>query len=149
MENNSGRSVFIFPALFSHLPCFFKLKIYLLPAVLLLLFCLSLPAQAAVQGFVACSSDGGYHQYAYQELLDSYALKLSGKQGALYSDYAQKKPVALLSSSGLYVDYGDVLNAYARALLAEELFDLSLYLESKAVSRAAMQPMPAAVTAWR
>ena len=109
-----------------------------MPAVLLLLFCLSLPAQAAVQGFVACSSDGGYHQYAYQELLDSYALKLSGKQGALYSDYAQKKPVALLSSSGLYVDYGDVLNAYARALLAEELFDLSLYLESKAVSRAAM-----------
>ncbi len=79
--------------------------------------------QAAVTGLVAKCDNGIYHQYDYEELLDSYALQLLGSYNGLYEDYVGKKKVAARSESGKYVDYKDILDHYARALLAGEDFD--------------------------
>jgi len=138
VEKSNFNSVFIFPAINSNVFHHWHRKVYLLALILLFVLFCSLPAQAAVEGFVARNSDGSYHQYCYNELLDSYALKLLGMPGGLYEDYAAKQPVALFDSLGGYIDYGDVLNAYAAALLLRQNFDLNLYLENGTAAKAIM-----------
>jgi hypothetical protein len=123
-----------------HLKTGHSLPIYcsLLTALLLSLFILSSPAYAAVESFVARNSDGSFHQYTYNDLLDSYALKLLGKPNGLYEDFASKKPVALLDSISGYIDYSDVIDNYARALLLRQKFSLNQFTESQAARKADM-----------
>lgn len=114
-------------------------KMCLLITVLLLLIIMpNTPVSAAVEGLVAKSDDGSYHQYCYGELLDSYALKLLGRSNGLYEDFAAKKPVAFMNSVSGYIDYGDILDQYALALLHGQKFNLGLYLESSLAKKAKM-----------
>ncbi|MFU8794866.1 MAG: hypothetical protein ACNA7Z_05805, partial [Dethiobacteria bacterium] len=75
---------------------------------LFFLIMISAPVSAAISGFVARDSSGDYYEYAYEDLIDSYALKIIGSPNGLYDDFAAKETVALLSSSGAYLDYKDV-----------------------------------------
>lgn len=108
--------------------------------ILLLLICLVImicPTQAlaSVEGFVArCSSDL-YHQYSYSSLIDSYALSLLGASDGLYEDFKTKKTVAVLDSAGGYLDYSDLLMAYARALLSGEPLNLHSIADTVAIAK--------------
>lgn len=95
-------------------------------------------ASAAVTDFVAEGQDGKYYEYRYGELLESYVLHLLTGQGQIYADYAAKETRALLDSSRGYVDYADVLESYAVAVITKKPFDLNTYTASAAAQLAAM-----------
>jgi len=130
-------------ALFSNVFQNWQRKVYLLLLVILLLLIFSSPVYAALEGFVVKDSNGDYHQYCYQALLDSYALKLLGRSDGLYEDFAVKNPAAVLNSSGSYICYNAVLDQYTIALLGGRGFNLSQYLDSSKAKKAAM---PAALS---
>jgi hypothetical protein len=113
-------------------------KGYLLIVILFGLLLFSSPVSAAVESIVAADRSGGYHQYAYDALLNSYALKMLGKTDGLYEDFATKKPTALLDSENGYVDYNDVLSHYAKTLLSGQSFDLNHYAAGSTVQKAKM-----------
>ncbi len=138
MEKSNFSNTCIIPALFSSVFNHWQRKVYLLALVLLFLLFYSLPAQAAVEGFVARNSDGSYHQYCYGELLDSYALQLLGTSNGFYEDFARKQPVALFDSVGGYICYDDVLTAYASSLRLRQQFDINSYAESGQAGKAVM-----------
>lgn len=121
-------------------------KIYLLLAVLLLILFIAVPVSAAVGGFVAKDNSGSYHQYDYEELLDSYALKIIGKSNGLYEDFAAKKAYAILSKVNGYVDYESILDHYAGATINGTKFNLADYLQSKSVVKAKLPPAIKMVT---
>jgi len=107
-------------------------------AIILLLFLCS-AANAAITGFVTKDDDGAYYQFSYDQLLDSYALKILGRPDGLYQEYANKKEVyALLDSVRGYIDYNDVLDRYAEAVVLGEKFDLIGYTESNKAKKAEM-----------
>ena len=106
-------------------------KVYLFLAAVLLLMVISMPASAAVEGFLAKDSDGSYHQYCYKELVESYAASLMGKPDGLFEDFAKKEPVALLDCVGGYVDYSYLIEQYAKSLVKGETFVLTDYTESE------------------
>jgi len=99
------------------------------------------PASAAVEALIAKSSDGSYYRYCYQELLDSYALKLLGIPDGLYEDFSAKKTVAFQDTIGGYIDYGDILEQYALTLLNGQKFNLNRYTESGLAKKAIMPPV--------
>ncbi len=110
-------------------------------AILLLI---SSPAVAAVSGFVAEDNNGNFYKYSYDDLLDSYALSIIGSAGDLYQDFTVKKTYAILSSSGKYIDYRDVLDSYAAALVNGESFNLAEHIET---GKAKIAGMPVTIKA--
>ncbi len=132
VRNGNRNSLFFL----SNLSLYWQKKACLLLGSLLLLFIFSTPATAAVEGFLAQDSDGSYHQYCYQELLNSYALNIMGLSDGLYEDYAAKKPVALIDCVGGYIDYPALLDHYALVLMQGESFVLNKYTESDTARRA-------------
>ena len=109
--------------------------------ILLSLICLliiSAPVYAAITGFVAKDSKGEYYEYAYADLLDSYALQVLGLSNGLYEDFAAKKTYALLNSQGFYLDYRDLLDQYAAAIVGNISFNLHDFVESAAAKKAQM-----------
>jgi len=96
--------------------------------VLAFCFLLSAPVEAAVEGFIAKDDQGNLFQYSYEELLDSYALKVLGQSNGLYENYAEKEVYALVNSNNQYIDYKDVLDYYAAAIASGERFNLEEYL---------------------
>jgi N-acetylmuramoyl-L-alanine amidase CwlD len=115
-----------------------KHLIRLLLLTLIILVLLGSPAAAAITGFVAMADDGELYEYSYGDLLDSYALKILGLSNGLYEDFVGKKPYALINSSGGYIDYADVLDRYAAALILNQKFDLSTYLAGEEAKKAQM-----------
>ncbi len=111
-------------------------RLLLLTAVFIVL--LSLPVEAAVTGFVVKDQDGAYYKYHYQDLLDSYALKVLGQPNGLYEDFAAKKPFALFDNKKGYIDYYDVMDQYARFMVEDKSFDLHGYTESGGAKKADM-----------
>jgi hypothetical protein len=110
----------------------FKFIILLLAVCLVIITCPT-QALASVEGFVARCSDDLYHQYSYNNLLDSYALSLLGASDGLYEDFKSKEAVAVLDSAGGYLDYSNLLLAYARALLSGESFNLNSFAHNGTV----------------
>lgn len=109
--------------------------------ILLTLFLLLMaasPVYAAITGFVTRDDSGNYYEYSYDELLDSYAWKILGVSNGLYEDFASKRLHALLNSIGGYIDYKDVVDSYASALLRNEEFDPHKYTESTSAKKAQM-----------
>lgn len=96
------------------------------------------PAYAAITGFVAKDDSGNYYEYSYEELLDSYTWKILGVSNGLYENFASKRLHALLNNSGGYIDYKDVVDNYATALLRNEAFDPHKYTESTSAKKAQM-----------
>jgi N-acetylmuramoyl-L-alanine amidase len=111
-------------------------RLILLTLVLLLV--IGSPVNAAITGFVARDEGGKYYEYSYDELLDSYAWKLLGLSNGLYEDFASKRLHALLNSAGGYIDYKDVVDTYASALMKNEAFDPHAYTESSSAKQAQM-----------
>ncbi len=105
---------------------------------LITLLLISAPVMAAVEGFVAKDQAGNYHQYDYNALLNSYALRMIGLSDGLHEDFLMKKPVALLHSETGYIDYSAVLDYYARNLIRGEKFSLISYTASGAAQSAIM-----------
>lgn len=116
----------------------YKHFIRLLLLTLAVLFLSGSPAAAAISGFVAEDDHGDLYEYSYGDLLDSYALKILGLSNGLYEDFAGKKPYALKNSSAGYIDYTDVLDRYASALILNQVFDLNEYVNSKEAKKAQM-----------
>jgi N-acetylmuramoyl-L-alanine amidase len=110
----------------------------LLFVTLFIIFILSSPVSAAVVGFVTQDSDGNLFKYNYEELLDSYALKILGLSNGLYEDFVTRKNYALLNSSGVHLDYNALMERYVAAVLLEESFDLKKYLQSSEAKKASM-----------
>ena len=111
-------------------------KVFLLLTAILLLLIPAAPAAAAVEGFLAKDNSGVYHQYNYEELINSYALTVMGLSNGLYEDFAAKKTVALMDSVNGYIDYRDLLDHYARALMLGETFNLAKYIASESAAKA-------------
>jgi len=110
----------------------------------LVLLC-SLPVYASgIAGFVAESENGDLYEYSYDDLIDSYALKLLGKSDGFYEDFAEKNTYAILLKSGKYIDYKDVLDRYAESLVNNKEFDLNKYTET---DRAKFASMPSTIKA--
>lgn len=95
-------------------------------------------ASAAVSDFVAEGQDGKYYEYPYEVLLESYVLHVVTGQGKIYEDYATKQTRALLDTENGYVDYADVLEAYAVAVITKQSFDLNTYASSDNAKPAVM-----------
>ena len=114
----------------------------LLLAVIVILAAISSPVSAEVTGLVAKDDSGSYYEYKYQDLLDSYALKIIGTSNGLYEDFSQKKPFALLDNQKGYLDYLDILDYYAAALIVGENFDLNTFTAS---GKAKAAQMPASI----
>jgi len=111
-------------------------RIILITLTMLILF--STPAVAAVSGFVAKDNGGECYEYAYDDLLDSYALKMLGLSNGLYEDFASKSVYALLNSTGAYIDYKAILDQYAAVLLSGSSFDIGQYTESATAKKAVL-----------
>lgn len=110
----------------------FLKKVFLLILLLFILNILNFPVSAAVKGFLTLdASDKSYHQYDYEELIDSYAMKILGKPNGLYEDFSAKKTYALLCRHNCYHDYDAILNCYAESVLKGYKFDLSGHLKNK------------------
>jgi hypothetical protein len=105
-------------------------KLAILIISISILISVAAPAAAAVEGLLARSADGSYNLYSYQDLLDSYALKLIGKPNGLYADYSSKSPAAFLHSSGAFIDYKDTIDYYAAIVLSGTKFDFNIYAQS-------------------
>ena len=114
---------------------------FLFALVLLAVLFSGAPASAAVEALIAKSSDGSYYRYSYQELLDSYALKLLGSPDGLYEDFAAKNIVAFQDTLSGYIDYGDILEQYALTLLNGQKFNLNRYTESGLAKKKVMPPV--------
>ena len=119
------------------------LSVVLFSAAILLM--LSMPVAAAVTGFVAEGEDGVLYEYSYQDLLDSYALRILDSSDGFYEDFAGRKTYAILSTSGRYIDYQDILDRYAAALVNGDRFNLAEYAESGEAKLAKMPPTIKAV----
>lgn len=119
---------------------FFRARVIVFASLLLHLTfsTANVPVHAAVEGFVAKCDQGCYFQYEYNQLLNSYALKITGKPNGLYEDFMLKEPVAFLDSVNGYIDYDDVLLQYAHSLIQKKRFSLNGYLESDGAKRAKM-----------
>ena len=100
------------------------------------LFLAASPALAAVTAFVARDAEGAHYKYQYDELLDSYALKVLGQSNGLYEDYTKKEVYALKDSLKGYIDYKDVLDHYAESLAGGAQFKLDGYTESGKAKKA-------------
>ena len=107
-------------------------------AALLILLCLSTTASAAVTGFVARDSSGGYFEYSYEDLLDSYSLKLLGRSNGFYEDFSAKQTFAILYGADSYLDYSDLLDRYAAAVINGERFDLKKIIENNEFKKASI-----------
>ena len=112
------------------------IRLTILIVAILILF--SSTAAAAISGFVARGDDGSLYEYRYGDLLDSFALKMLGLSNGLYEDFAARKSYALLNSSGRYIDYADVLDRYASALILNQTFDVINYTAGKEARPAEM-----------
>ncbi len=106
--------------------------------IIAILALLSSTAAAAITGFVTRGDDGSLYEYRYGDLLDSFALKMLGLSDGLYEDFATRKSYALLNSSGRYIDYADVLDRYASALILNQTFDVINYTAGKEAKPAEM-----------
>ena len=105
-------------------------KLFTLMISIVLLVSTAAPAVAAsVSGLLAGTADGSYYLYDYQELLDSYALKLIGRPNGLYEDYNSKLPVAFLHGNGIYIDYHDTLDYYAGTVITGQNFDFNSFAQ--------------------
>jgi len=102
-------------------------KLVVLLIFIMFTFSVALPAVASVEGLLTVAAEGSYYLYNYQELLDSYALKLIGKPNGLFEDYCSKSPIAFLHSSGAYIDYNDMLDSYARMVINGQKFDFNSF----------------------
>ncbi len=99
--------------------------------LIMVLFLLSIPSGqgfASVTGFIARDGLDNYFEYTYEDLLESYVLSILGGDGELYHHYSWLKTVAFLDDAKGYVDYGDVLEAYAISVITQEPFDLDTYI---------------------
>jgi len=135
-KNDFLNGQFFFTAVYSGLVSAWKHKLYFLFSSLILLVFLSLPAGAAVEEFVVKAGDGAYSKFSYEELLDSYALKLMGKEGKLYEEFTANEIVALKISGHGYFDYKDILDHYAESLSNGDKFDLLRYAGNNNARRA-------------
>lgn len=106
--------------------------------VLLILLCLNSTALASVTGFVAKDDSGGYFEYGYEDLLDSYGLKLLGRTNGLYEDFSIKQTFAILYNDDGYLDYRDLLDRYAAAVVNGERFDLKKIFENNDFKKASI-----------
>ena len=106
--------------------------------IIAMLIFLSSTAAAAITGLVARGDDGSLYEYRYGDLLDSFALKMLGLSNGFYEDFAGRKSYALLNSSGRYIDYADVLDRYASALILNQTFDVINYTAGKEARPAEM-----------
>lgn len=87
---------------------------------------------AAVTGFVARDGLHNYFEYSYESLLESYVLSILEGDGELYRHYSWLKTMAIVDDAKGYVDYSDVLEAYAVALITQTPFDLETYVANDA-----------------
>lgn len=115
-----------------------SILIRLILLTLFVLLTLSAPVSAAITGFIARDSDGKCYEYAYDDLLDSYAMKILGLSNGLYEDFAAKETFALINEHGSYIEYKDVLDRYAMALLSAEQFNLHQYVSGNEAKKAVM-----------
>lgn len=113
-----------------------KRSAWFLCAVLLLLLFLSLPASAALEGILAKDSDGNYHYYCYEELIDSRVNLYLGVPDGLYDDYLNKWPVALLDSINAFVDIDYVINEYVCLILQGQPASIDKITERPEVKKA-------------
>ncbi len=111
-----------------------KVRIYF--SVLLaigLLLVTSLPAFAAISGFVAKDGSDIHYEYGYSELQSSYVDKQLGDASPLYDHFSSgKSTVSLLDTVKGYVDYLDVQSAFVDAQLEGNAFDANNYTETLA-----------------
>ncbi len=105
-------------------------KLVTLIIAIIFLISSAAPAAAAVEGLLARAADGSFHLYDYQELIDSYALKLIGNPNGLYEDFSSKSPAAFLHSGGAFIDYKDTVDYYAAIVLSGMKFDFNSYAQS-------------------
>ncbi len=105
-------------------------KLVTLITAIIVLISAAAPVSAAVSGLLAVNSNGSYYLYDYQDLLDSYALKLIGKPNGLYEDFSSKSPAAFLHSDGLLLDYKDTVDSYAAMVLTGRKFDFNSFATS-------------------
>ncbi len=98
------------------------------------------PVNAAVSAYVLKGKDGKYYEYNYDLLLDSYTRHVLGISDSLYNHYRDEtlEVIALLSSGDDYIDYNDILDAYVRAVLRGEPFNVHQYTSSSTAKKAAM-----------
>lgn len=106
--------------------------------ILMILLSLSSSALAAVTGFVARDDGGDYIEYSYEDLLDSYSLKLLGRSNGLYEDFSIKQTFAILYNDDGYIDYEDLLDRYAAAVVNGERFDLKEIFENNDFKKASI-----------
>ncbi len=118
------------PAVFTNFVYKWRKKVagFLVVALLLLVF--SSSASAAVSAFVARCDEGSYHQYCYDELIDSYVKSFMGRPNGLYDDFRAKSIVALHTFEQGYIDYEALLEQQALTLKNSGAFSLERYLRN-------------------
>jgi len=134
LKCRSFTSLFPIPNLLLNL----KQKTCLLAVAFLLLLLLSAPVFAAVEGVLTKESDGSYHQYCYQDLIDSRVNSYLGNPDGLYEDFIDKWPVALIDSVNGYIDIDYVINQYVSLLLQGQSASIDEISEQPDVKRAEM-----------
>ncbi len=94
-------------------------------------------ASAIIIGYVAQEEDK-YYEYCMDELLESYVIHLIGHSAKIYDDFASKKAIALVDEIKEYVDYDDILEAYAISIITGKSFDVNTYIASDDAKPAVM-----------
>lgn len=93
---------------------------------------------AAMIGYVAEGADGELYEYDMDALLESYVIHMLGHEAKVFDDFSAKQVRAFLDDQKGYIDYEDVLEAYAIAIITGKAFDADAYITSDAAKPAAM-----------
>lgn len=104
----------------------------------MLTFLTATTASAAIVGYVTVDSNGTHYEYDFDALLKSYAKQLLGSPSPLFSDYNKKNMYTFVDDQNGYIDYDDVVKAYARAMLNNKSFDPDKYTASNEAQKALM-----------
>ena len=119
--------------------------IVILIGISILLFTANV-AFAAMTGYVAEGADKKHYEYDIDALLESYVIHILGHKAPLYEDFAKKQVMAFLDNKKGYIDYENVLEAYAISIITNKSFDVNEYLTSDKAKPAVMPEKVLVVT---
>jgi hypothetical protein len=97
---------------------------------LMIIFMVTAVSAAAVDGYLVESREGALFFYGYEELLDSYALKVVGLPNGLFEDFYGKTPRALVFNDQYY-DFAALISSRQAAEIKGLKFDLIGYTSAK------------------
>lgn len=109
-------------------------------AALLVFAAINSPVYAAINAYVIVGRDNRHYEIEFEALLDSYVRYALGSADPLFNFFRDNtaRIFAIRGNLGNYVDFEDILDAYVKAVLRNQAFDVNQYISGATARRAQM-----------